>query len=427
MSVENQNSDLEMEEELFRLRALVDSFALLNASLDLDVVLKNTLRRACELMRAEVGSIALINEERTDLIFLESTDPQWDKLKQISVPIGQGIAGSVAKTGKTVRVDDVHNDPRFYEQIDRKLGHKTQTYICTPLIVESIIIGTAQLMNRMDGQAFTEGDEELLEGFAHQAALAIQNAHLHQVKLRQKSIDAEMSLCSEIQNKLFPAAMPSFAGYEVLGGSKPAREVGGDYYGFRPARSGALDCIIADVSGKGISAAMLVSEFHTGYQLLNEVEPTLTGLANRLNKHLLESLVTGRFITCFVARIQPQSGEVEYLLAGHTPPVILRHDGGMEELERTGPVLGLTAFEFSTGRCQLGPGDLLASYSDGYSDVHNGGGELYGEDRINALLRQWRDLPLPDVIPRLDATLDVFREEQAFPDDRTLLLIRRKP
>lgn len=417
----------EMKEEVLRLQALVDSFALLNASLELEVVLKNTLNRACELMRAEIGSIALINDARTELDFLESTDPQWDKLKHFSVPLGQGIAGNVALSGQTVRVEDVHNDPRFYERIDEKLGHKTQSYICTPLIVDGKIIGTAQLMNRLDGQAFTARDEQLLEGFARQASLAIQNAHMHQIKLRQKAIDAEMTLCAEIQNKLFPAGMPQYPGFEALGASRPAREVGGDYFGFAPCPDDGLDCIIADVSGKGLSAAMLVSEFHTGYGLLKDVEPTLAGLANRLNTHLHESLVTGRFITCFVARLHRNSDEIEFLLAGHTPPVILRVDGTVEELERTGPVLGLTNFTFTTGRCQLRPGDLLASYSDGYPDVHNGGGDLFSEDRVNALLREWRQEQLSEIVSRLDLTMDNYREEEPYPDDRTILLIRRLP
>lgn len=413
-------------EENRRLQALVDSFGLLNRSLDIDVVLNNTLVRASDLMHAEIASIALINEDRTELVFLESTDPQWDKLKNFSVPLGKGIAGNVATTGATVRVANVQNDPRFYEKIDKQLQQKTETYICTPLIADGVVVGTMQFMNRVDRRPFTLQDEKLVEGFARQAALAIQNAKLHQIALKQKAIDAEMVLCAEIQRKLFPTALPALAGYEFYGASAPAREVGGDYYGFVPRANGALDAVVADVSGKGISASMMVSEFHSACHLLGLAYPDLASLTLALNRHLAESLVTGRFITAFFGRLRPGEVEFEYVLAGHNPPLLIAPDGAVRELERSGPVLGLGPhLKFEARRARLEPGELLVAFSDGYPEVHNAAGDLFSEERLYPLLAELRALPLAEIHRRLDDAVDEFREGHPFPDDRTLLIVRR--
>ena len=290
-----------------RLRALLDTFALLNSSLELDTVLKTTLSTACDLMSASIASIALINNDQTELEFLESTDPNFDKLKKLSVPLGQGVAGTVAITGKTERIEDIHNDPRFYEKIDRALGQTTSSYLCTPLIVEDKIIGTLQIMNRLaasptpetnggpNGLTFTADDEPLIEGFARQAALAIQNAKLHEFQLQQRAFDLEMAVCAEIQSNLFPRAVPEVPGFELYGASVPAQQVGGDYYSFVRRPDGTCDVVLADVSGKGLPAALIVSDFHTGYQLLVQLDDPIQVSFNKLNAHLTDSMVTGKY------------------------------------------------------------------------------------------------------------------------------------
>ncbi|MBI3396607.1 MAG: SpoIIE family protein phosphatase [Spirochaetia bacterium] len=415
-----------LREEVTRLQGLVGAYYLLNSSLDLDTVLKNTLLTATSLMKAEIGSIALLNEARTELVFLESTDPKFDRLRQLVVPLGVGIAGSVAVSGKSVRVEDVRQDPRFYGKIDEEMGHKTSSYLCVPLKVDDHVIGTAQLMNRLDGRAFSEQDEHLMGGFAKQAALAIQNAKMHDLMLRQKAIESELAVCAEIQEKLFPDAPPTVPGFELYGHSLPCREVGGDYYTWVHRADGTTDVAIADVSGKGLAAAMMVSELHTAFHMLSPMDMPLDRMMTLLNNHLVDTLITGKFITMFVARLYPESTDFDYVVAGHPPPVVLGKNGIETELVRTGPIMGLGKLNVQMKRAALAPGQLLVSYSDGYSEASNHAGVLFGEERIPPLFHSWIGEDLAGMSLRFQEVVDVHRNGEPANDDATLVLLRKR-
>ncbi len=416
----------EMEKANLRLQGLLGSFYLLNSSLDLDTVLQNTLKKATELMAAEIGSIALINEKDINLVFVASTDPNFAKLKNFTVPLGKGIAGNVAATGKSLRVHDVHHDQRWYQKIDEELAHRTESILCVPLITNDKIIGTAQIMNRLDGQAFTEEDEKLMEGFSRQAALAIQNARMHQILLKQKAIESELQVCGEIQRKLFPEKLPDIPGIEIFGDTVPTREVGGDYYTFIARFDGSYDAVVADVSGKGLSASMMVSELHTGIHLISRMDYGLRESIDQINGHLNDSLLPGKFITIFIARFRPESYEFEYVLGGHPPPLIVERTGGLRYLERTGMVLGLTKEKFTSLQNTLAPGELLVSYSDGYSEAQNPEVDLFGEENIARTVKEFADRPLKEIRERLDERIREFTRGHPASDDATLLLMRRK-
>ncbi len=416
----------DLREEIVRLQGLVGAYYLLNSSLDLDTVLQNTLLTATSLMKAEIGSIALINDEKNQLVFLESTDKKFDRLKQLAVPLGVGIAGNVAVSGRPIRVEDVSKDPRFYGKIDEELGQKTSSYLCVPLKVDNDIIGTAQLMNRLDGRAFSPADEKLMEGFAKQAGLAIQNARMHAVLLKQKAIESELSVCAEIQQKLFPEKTPQIGGFEVFGSSQPCREVGGDYYAWARRPDGSWDLAVADVSGKGLAAAMMVSELHTGFQMLSQMNLPLAECMRLLNTHLVETLITGKFISMFVARVFPGKDEITYVVAGHPPPVILgSKNNERRDLERTGPLLGLMKADFQEKKIVLGPGDLLISYSDGYSEAADPHGELFGDETIPREFGRILNKDLVSMSRDFEIVVDTHRRGEPANDDATLLLLRR--
>jgi sigma-B regulation protein RsbU (phosphoserine phosphatase) len=421
--VEETGSELFTEN--VKLRGLVHAFSQLNSSLDLDAVLLNTLKTATGLMSAEIGSVALINEKAKELEFVESTDPNFQKLKQMRVPLGEGIAGNVALTGKPVRLEDVRKDERFYAKIDERLGQKTSSYMCVPLSVNKKITGTMQIMNRLDGMSFSAEDEELLMRFADQAALAIHNARMHGILLQQKALESELKVCAEIQGKLFPETLPHIAGFELYGESQPHREVGGDYYNFCKRHDGSIDVILGDVSGKGLSAALMVSELHTGVHLLAQLNQSLSESISILNQHLHESLITGKFITLFAARLIPGSPVVEYVLAGHPPPLLLHPSGSRRELVRTGPVLGIDNFNYQSQKIEMTSAEVLVVFSDGYSEAADPTGELYEEDNIASAVSQAVTKPLPEIARHLEKHCADFRKGTPTGDDMTLVLMRK--
>lgn len=413
------------KEEVQRLQGLIDSFNLLNSSLNLKTVLLNTLKMATEYMRAATGSIALINEEGTHLEFKESTDSNFAQLKNIKVPLGKGIAGYVAQTGKPVRVRDVHTDKRFYNEIDQKIGHTTEAYLCVPLMVDYKVIGTAQLMNRVNGQEFTEDDVELMTGFAQQAALAIQNAKMHEMTIRQKAIESEMAVCAEIQQKLFPERLPEIPGFQIHGASRPSREVGGDYYTCIPRNDQGYYAVIADVSGKGVSAALMVSELHAAIHLLSRISRPLDKKIEILNDHLVDSLIPGKFITLFAALFHANEPVLEYVLAGHPPPMVFRPNGELYELERTGHIIGMQRAPFEKREITMEKGDLLVSFSDGYPEAMNAAGDLFDEERMAEIIRKHFDHDLVEIQDALDAEIKAFMDGEPAHDDISILMIRK--
>jgi sigma-B regulation protein RsbU (phosphoserine phosphatase) len=410
-----------------RLECLLRSFAQLTRSLDLNEVLDSTLKNAVDLMNAETASIALIDEKDNCLHFVESTDRDFDQLKKFTIPLGEGIAGDVAVTGRSVRLDDIRNDSRFYNIIDKNLGHTTISYLCVPLIIDDRVIGTAQIMNRKDGKSFSVEDENLMSGFARQAALAIQNARLHEVLLRQKAIDMELNICSQIQHQIFPVNYPLTDRIEFFGASKPCREVGGDYYTYVSRPDGSFDFVIGDVSGKGLSAALMVAEFHTGIHMLSQLDCSLGDMISRLNRHLTDTLIMGKFITLFIARYYPKSDEFRCVLSGHPAPYLIRTDGSYEEIGDGGMALGITrnAPIYETG-FQMKSGDLLFCWTDGYPDARNRAGELFGDERLRSVAIRYANEDTETIHEALEEEIALYSEDVPATDDATLLLLKKR-
>jgi sigma-B regulation protein RsbU (phosphoserine phosphatase) len=416
---------MELPQQLDRLQELVASFYRLGASIDLHQVLRNTLSSATRLMNAAAGSIALIDKDTSKLRFVEQSNQEAEQLIDMAIPLGEGICGHVALTGETVRVAEAEKDPRFYDGVDRKLGQQTRTYLCAPLVIDDRIIGTAQVLNRKDGGRFTADDELLLEGFARQAALAIENARLHQYELQQQALESELAVCAAIQQNLFPQQPPEVPGFEVYGASRPCHQVGGDYFAYVEQQGRGCDLVLADVSGKGLPAAMIVSDLHTAIHLLLKIGGSLDKVVSDLNRHLRQSLLANKFVTLVAARIEPDSDRVSCVVAGHTPPLIIRASGETAQAEVSGPVLGMLDGTYTEQTIELGPGDLMVTYTDGYSEAEDPGQHELGDTRIADCLISWAHQPLAEIARRLDKMTDEYRHGQPAGDDCTLLIVRR--
>lgn len=409
-----------------RLERLVEAFYQLGASLELEVVLQSTLDVATRLTNAEAGSIALLDETGSHLAFVATSDPDRERILEMRVPVGEGICGHVAQTGVAERIDQARTDARFFDGVDRRVGRETRSYLCVPLNVGDRVIGTAQLVNRRDGGSFDAADQELLEGFARQAALAIQNARFHELRLRQQALESELEVCSAVQRRLFPSAPPQIDGFEVYGCCVPCGEVGGDYYAFVSRPDGSWDLVLADVSGKGLPAAMMVADLHTGYQLLARHEPTLEIAVEELNRHLKATLLENKFVTLVALRVQPPSGRVEVVVAGHGPPLVVSPGGAVRRPAVSGPVLGMLERSFPAQAVELAPGEVLAVYSDGYSEIENPAGEMLGDNAIAAVIASSMGCGLDEVAARVDEAAARHRQGTRQHDDMTLLLLRRR-
>jgi sigma-B regulation protein RsbU (phosphoserine phosphatase) len=273
---------------------------------------------------------------------------------------------------------------------------------------------------------FPESDRRTLALFANQAATALETAYLHRQALEKERLEREIELAADIQRRLLPTAFPVVEGFELAGWSRPARHVGGDFYDLMRLKQGRVGAVLADVSGKGLPAALMVSTIHSALRLLVDREGVGPGLVQHLNRHIAASTAPNKFITLLVVELDPSSNEVRYVNAGHNPGVVIGSDGNVRELASGGLPLGLFGeSSYESGSLVLEPGDLLCLYSDGLTECESPSDEEFGLPRLVDLLRASSDRSLPEVVRAVDAAVTDFAQGLSQGDDQTLVLLRR--
>jgi sigma-B regulation protein RsbU (phosphoserine phosphatase) len=273
---------------------------------------------------------------------------------------------------------------------------------------------------------FTSGDARLLALFAAQAAGAIETARLHREAIEKERIERELELAAAIQREILPHTLPSVAGVELAAANIPARHIGGDYYDFFPLSRGRLGFLVADVSGKGVPAALLVSTVHAAVHLQIDESPTLEDLIGRIDRHLQRYAATRKFLTVFFGLVEPDSGTLRYVSAGHNPALLVRTSGAAERLESTGVPIGmLPNSRWQERAVTMEPGDLLCVYTDGVTEALDTREEEYGLDRLKELVIGDHAEPVGALCDKVLASVTDFARGMPQYDDQTLLLLRR--
>ena len=222
-------------------------------------------------------------------------------------------------------------------------------------------------------QPFEETDQLLLDALARQVHASLENRFLHQQALEKQRIERDIAVAAAIQKRLLPTALPIIKGYDIAGVNIPSKWVGGDYYDCRPLPDGRFALIIADVAGKGVPAALLVSSLHAYLSAYLESQIPLDELARRLNKVIYHASPDDKFITAFIALLSPESGEVEFVNAGHNPAYLLRANNEILELPAKGLPLGMLDMDIPCDKdtITIGVGERLLLYTDGITEAAN--------------------------------------------------------
>jgi sigma-B regulation protein RsbU (phosphoserine phosphatase) len=299
--------------------------------------------------------------------------------------------------------------------------------LVVPLGMEGQAEGFLAVGQRASGAAFSDEDREFALTLARQAAAALQTVRLHRVRLEKQRQDRELQLARGIQQSLFPREKPVMPGFELAARSIACQEVGGDHYDFIPLPAGRWALAVADVSGKGTPASLLMASVHAWLRALaGPATPVV--LMQKLNRFLCESTEPHRYVTLFYAELDPLLGRVVYVNSGHVPPFLLRADGRRERLTQGGPVLGLIEeASFQLGQAALAAGDVLAMVTDGVT-------EGFSEDQVEVGDRMVFDslsqacAAEPEAI--LDALVGAVRRSEGAAgctDDLTALILKAAP
>jgi serine phosphatase RsbU (regulator of sigma subunit) len=295
--------------------------------------------------------------------------------------------------------------------------------------VQALREGTSALAaSRLDHRIAVRGEDELWDTARAFNQMTERLEAARELEKERDRLEHELDLARRIQRRLLPAGPPDTPGAEIAGISEPAREVGGDYFDHIPLGAGRVMLVIADVSGKGVPAALLMSAFRAALMSQDADHEGPAEVTTRLNAFLHRSVEPGRFVTAFVGFLDAATGRCVYANAGHNPPLLLRADGRAEWLSAGGLILGiLPDSRFESGEAVLEPGDLLVLYTDGVTEGADATGEQFGEERLVASVRRLAGEPCAELAERLVREVRAFEGESGPADDLTLLVARRPP
>jgi phosphoserine phosphatase RsbU/P len=331
----------------------------------------------------------------------------------------QGMSGHVAMTRKMHYAPDVRRDPYYVE-----CEPSTRSEVAIPLEVDDVLVGVFTVSHhQLD--AFCETELRLLQGLCSHLAVAVQNARrFHDEHKRREQMTREAEEARTIQQALLPHTSPLVPGFRISGLSVPAGAVGGDWYDFIQLPQGRWGLVLADVSGKGTAAALLMSATRG---VLRSLAPLGSGPAHvltHLNHMLLEDFPDGRFVTMVYAELDPQARRLRLANAGHLPPLLVdpaAASGHRWIQTEQGLPLGVSASKFSETEIALNPGSRIAFYTDGITEADLNSGEDYGSER---LLEQVQS---PDVTPdTLIADVKKFVNGRGLRDDATVILVHAR-
>lgn len=413
-----------------RYRLLLELSQRISRTLDLEAVLDDLLHVLRSAVAYDAAGVFVLNRavpllQRADSnviagmvqVGFDDAPPDDPMLRS-----GRGIVGHVVRTGEVVSAPDVRRDPRYVAG-----RAATRSELAVPIVSEAGTIGCLNVESDRPS-FFTAADAELVQFFASAAALSIAKALLHRQVLEKQRLEDQLKVAHEVQSGLLPGAPPDLPGYDVAAVNLPTQAIGGDYYDYVPLDGGRLGLVVADVSGKGVPAALIMATFRAALRTEMRRRPRLTAVASQLNGAVLEFRDAARFVTAVCAVLEAASGRVTYVNCGHNPPLLLRRDGSRETLRRGGAALGLFAGErFRSGTAALDPGDCLVLYTDGVVEPADARDEEFGAGRLEEVARATSDRPASETVRSvLDATRS-FSGRDRYDDDFTLVVVKRDP
>jgi serine phosphatase RsbU (regulator of sigma subunit) len=341
------------------------------------------------------------------------------------IRVSRNVLDEVVIRGKSVLTSDAQHDPRFASGTMVLQG--VRAVLAVPLGVADKVFGIIYADSPIAEGRFTEDHLKVLTTLASVAAIRVENARLVEARLERERLERELALASEIQQRFQPTAPPHISGYELQGISFPCYEIGGDYYDFIEREDGRLVIALGDVSGKGTAAALLMSSLHAAIHAQSASHDSLVATISAVNRYLADNIPANRFVTLFYAELDPDSGSLAFLNAGHNPPLIVHAAGTVEQLASGGLPLGIQRdAEYREGRTQMQPGDVLCIYSDGVTEAVSPSGEEFGPTRLYEVVSRNVEASAAGIRDRIESSLTKFSQGTSAADDITLVIVKRQ-
>jgi sigma-B regulation protein RsbU (phosphoserine phosphatase) len=394
----------------------------LSSSLNLDETLETILNSLRQVIEYNVGGVFLVDPERNEVksIYTVGYDKGVDEKMQLK--IGQGLIGQAATSGEPVIVPDVTKDSHYINA-----HSSTRSEIVVPIKAGERLIGVINLESD-SLNAYDQRSVALITAFASQAAISLERATLHERQLSQKSLEEQLKIARSIQRDFLPAKSPQIPGYDLAGRNISLGQVGGDYYDFIRIVDSQTGIAIADVSGKGIPASLIMAAFRAS--LIAEIRNnySIRTIMEKANRLLCESLEPGNFVTAVYGVLDSKNHIFTYANCGHNLPILLRSNGDVEFLREGGPVLGVSRDGiYQEQALMLHHNEIIVFYTDGVTEAFNNKEEEFGMDRLVDVVRSNRQKSAAEIQEQIYRAVKSFASDRNLLDDLTMVVVKRLP
>ena len=288
--------------------------------------------------------------------------------------------------------------------------------------------GLLLIGKKLDNSRFDENNIALLELLTNTFVIALENYRLFLKEIEQKKLESELQLALDIQKQLLPKNQIYHNDYQIIGMSKPCKTVGGDYFDYFPLNQKEIMVVIADISGKGMPAALLMSNLQASIRSLSLMNIELPQMVKSVNSLLYHNTAPDKFATLFVGKLDAANHKFEYINAGHNPPIHINCKNEIKELSEGGIMLGIleNTPEFKVGTIDFSDNDVLLLYTDGVNESIDENGNEYGLERLNNLLKSIKNKDASSILSKVYSSVEVFAKNTDQYDDITAILIKKE-
>jgi sigma-B regulation protein RsbU (phosphoserine phosphatase) len=432
MADPGQNDVRKLDDENRRLRAAVEELSILNdiattisSAYTIDQIIDLIVQKCIKHLRVEQGAVMLLDSKEATSEFKTMVRKANSSHEVLPFRLDAQLAGWMITHKEPLLINELGKDERFTLGKGEDMPYRS--LLSVPLCLKGRIVGAINVFNKRADEGFTDADKRLLTIIATQSAQVIENARLSEEELALQLMQEEMRLAYKIQMDLLPKN-PVVQGYDIAGRSIPAKTVGGDYFDFLETGPNCLCICLGDVSGKGMPAALLMSNLQATLrgQAMQDCIPD--NCIKKSNMLLYRSTTTDKFATLFYGMLNTEEHKLCYCNAGHNWPFLFKANGETLRLDVGGPVLGIIEdFDYGGDSVQLDPGDLLVIFSDGITEAIDERETMFDEENLEAVIRENMANSSVEIVDNIIDSVEEHAASTAQMDDMTLVVLKRNP
>lgn len=405
---------------------LIDVVKLLNSSLNFERIKKIIIEETKKIFYAEASSLLFLDKENNELYFDVATGEKGEAVKEIRVPADKGIAGWILKNEKSLLVKDVEKDHRFYNGVDKESEFLTKSIMGTPVYKGKEVLGVIEVLNKKGEQTFNENELRLLEVLADLASLNLRNALWHKNALAKERYESELRVAEKIQKKLIGKHSFDIDGYDYGYNYKACKAVGGDYYDILKNDKKEYLLTIADVSGKGVPTALIMTTLRSYLRTVVHFQLNLSECIDFINKNIYRDTNSSIFITMILGILNIKRDSFKYINAGHLFPIKIDENNNYKNIVTNDIPIGVKEdYEYEIKEISLKSGDSVIMVTDGLTEATNEKSEMYGEKKLEKDLIYLNDKNYKNLDKKIFMRVFDFSNKKQH-DDMTFLSFRKK-